>query len=136
MEENSVFEMAEHLRELKEEKKSLEAKIKELNQEIEHFDEAIADSMAEQELEKFSFKGHTFYLNSRLYASPAAGRKEDMFSALRENGYGDLITETVNAQTFSSFIKEQREITGEDVPGWLGDTVSVYEKVSVGIRKG
>ena len=25
--------------------------------------------------------------------------------------------------------------TGEDVPAWLGDTVSTYEKVSVGIRK-
>ena len=35
----------------------------------------------------------------------------------------------------ASFIKEQREATGEDVPAWLGDTVSTYEKVSVGIRK-
>ena len=39
------------------------------------------------------------------------------------------------ANTLASFIKEQREITGEEVPSWLGDTVSTYEKVSVGISK-
>ena len=55
--------------------------------------------------------------------------------ALKANGYGSLVTETVNANTLASFIKEQREITGEDIPAWLGDTVSTYEKVSVGIRK-
>ena len=55
--------------------------------------------------------------------------------ALKDNGYGSLVVETVNANTLASFIKEQREATGEDVPAWLGDTVSTYEKVSVGIRK-
>jgi hypothetical protein len=58
-----------------------------------------------------------------------------MVVALKENGYGSLVTETVNANTLASFIKEQRETTGEDVPAWLGDTVHTHEKVSVGIRK-
>jgi hypothetical protein len=58
-----------------------------------------------------------------------------MVAALKENGYGSLVTETVNANTLASFIKEQREATGEDVPAWLGDTVHTHEKVSVGIRK-
>ena len=58
-----------------------------------------------------------------------------MIAALKANGYGSLVVESVNANTLSSFIKEQREATGMDVPEWLGDTVSTYEKVSVGIRK-
>lgn len=91
--------------------------------------------MTEAELDRFSRNGSTFYLKSRLFASPAAGRKDEMMQALKENGYGSLVTETVNANTLASFIKEQREITSEEIPEWLGDTVSTYEKVSVGIRK-
>ena len=45
------------------------------------------------------------------------------------------MVETVNANTLASFIKEQRDATGEDIPSWLGNTVNTYEKVSVGIRK-
>ena len=91
--------------------------------------------MTEAELDRFSRNGSTFYLKSRLFASPAAGRKDEMMQALKENGYGSLVTETVNTNTLRFLIKEQREITGEEIPGWLGDTVSTYEKVSVGIRK-
>ena len=136
MDESTIFSSAEELRLLKEEKKQLEARAKELGTRIEAMEEALTDGMAERELEKFSYKGHTFYLNSRLYASPAAGRKEDMIAAMKENGYGDLVTETVNAQTLASFIREQREATGLDVPEWLGEKVTVFEKATIGIRKG
>ena len=120
---------------LQEQKKDLEAQTKALAAEIAELDEQLSDAMTEAELDRFSRNGSTFYLKSRLFASPASGRKDEMMQALKENGYGSLVVETVNANTLASFIKEQREATGEDVPAWLGDTVSTYEKVSVGIRK-
>ena len=110
-------------------------KIFEMAAEITELDLHLSDAMTEAELDRFSRNGSTFYLKSRLFASPAAGRKDEMMQALKENGYGSLVTETVNANTLASFIKEQREITGEEVPTWLSETVSTYEKVSVGIRK-
>lgn len=136
MENAQIFEMADRLKTLQEKKKELEAEAKAIGAEIEELDLALSDAMADAELDRFSRNGSTFYLKSRLFASPAAGRKDEMMQALKDNGYGSLVTETVNANTLASFIKEQREITGEDVPGWLADTVSTFEKVSVGIRKG
>jgi hypothetical protein len=136
MENAQIFEMADRLKTLQEKKKELEAEAKAIGAEIDELDLALSDAMADAELDRFSRNGSTFYLKSRLFASPAAGRKDEMMQALKDNGYGSLVTETVNANTLASFIKEQREITGEDVPGWLADTVSTFEKVSVGIRKG
>ncbi len=135
MENTKIFEMADRLKALQEQKKVLEAQVKALGAEITELDEHLSDAMTEAELDRFSRNGSTFYLKSRLFASPVAGLKDDMMQALKANGYGSLVTETVNANTLASFIKEQREITGEDIPAWLGDTVSTYEKVSVGIRK-
>ena len=136
MANEQIFEMADRLKALQEEKKSLEEQVKAIGAEIEELDMKLSDAMAETELERFSRNGATFYLRTRLFASPAAGRRDDMIAALKANGYGSLVTETVNANTLASFIKEQREVTGVDMPAWLGDTVNTHEKVSVGIRKG
>ena len=135
MSNGQIFEMADRLRELQDLKKELETRTKEVNAEITELDLKLSDAMAEEELERFSRNGSTYYLKSRLFASPVAGRKDEMIRALKANGYGSLVTESVNANTLSSFIREQREATGEDVPAWLGDTVNTFEKVSIGIRK-
>lgn len=74
--------MADELKSAKEYKKDLEAQVKEVNARIEELDRALSDAMAESELEKFTRNGSTFYLNSRLFASPRAERKEEMFAAL------------------------------------------------------
>ena len=133
---NAIFEMADRLKAAKDRKKELDAMVKEVNAEIEELDLALSDAMAEQEVERFSRNGNTFYLNTRLFASPAAGRKDEMMQALKDNGYGSIVVETVNANTLASFVKEQKAANGDEVPAWLSDVISTYEKVSVGVRKG
>ena len=108
MENTQIFEMADRLKTLQEQKKDLEAQIKALAAGIAELDEQLSDAMTEAELDRFSRNGSTFYLKSRLFASPASGRKDEMMQALKENGYGSLVVETVNANTLASFIKEQR----------------------------
>ena len=130
-----IFAMADRLKALQEEKKSLEANAKALGAEIADLDNQLSNAMAEAELDRFSRGGCTFYLKSRLFASPAAGRKEEMMQALKGHGFGTLVVETVNVNTLASFLKEQREVTGEDIPAWLEGIVNTYDKVSVGIRK-
>ena len=136
MENKELFELADQLKAAKDRKKELDALTKENNAEIERPDLALSEGMAEAECERFSRNGYTFYLGSRLFASPAAGRKEEMMQALKDNGYGDLVVETVNAGTLSSFCKEQMVANDDELPTWLSDVVSTYEKVSVGVRKG
>lgn len=46
-----------------------------------------------------------------------------------------MITETVNANSLSSFVKEQIAENGDALPDWLDGLVSVFEKTTVGVRK-
>ncbi len=131
-----IFELADKLKELKDRKKELETEVKNLSSEIECVDLELSDAMADAECERFSHGGSTFYLNTRLYASPTAGCRDDLIFALKNNGYSDIVTETVNANTLASFVKEQKAINADEVPAWLADVVNIHEKVSVGIRKG
>ncbi len=135
MENKEIFELADRLKAMHEKKKALEAEVKALSADIEALDLQLSDAMTEAELDRFSRNGSTFYLKSRLFASPVSGCKDEMIDALKKNGYGSIVVETVNAQTLSSFIKEQREANDGNDPEWLNGTVSVFEKVSVGIRK-
>ena len=131
-----IFSLSDQLKELKDRKKELDAEIKNINAEIDRIDLELSDAMAEAECDKFSRNGNTFYLSTRLFASPAAGHKDDMITALKENGYGDIVTETVNSNTLASFVKEQKLLNDDEVPVWLTDIINIHEKVSVGIRKG
>lgn len=135
MDNTQIFLMADRLKALQEEKKTLEASVKALGTEIAECDRRLSDAMAEADLDRFSRGGSTFFLKSRLFASPAAGRKDEMIQVLKDHGCGALVVEAVNVNTLASYIKERREATGEDVPAWLADYVNLYDKVSIGIRK-
>ena len=133
----SLFDLADRLKAAKDRKNNLDAEAKEVGAQIEDLDRQLAEAMAEQEVDRFSRNGSLFYLSSRLYASPKAGEKDTLIAALKENGYDALVTETVNANTLASFAKERMaETETGELPGWLADVVSTFEKVSVGIRKG
>lgn len=136
MTNQKIFEMADKLKAAKDRKKEPDAQVKEVNTEMESLDLALSDAMAEAELDRFSRNGSTFYLNTRLFASPAAGRKDDLMQVLKDQGYGSIVVETVNANTLASFVKEQMAANEDVIPEWLSDVVSTFEKVSVGVRKG
>lgn len=135
MEQNEIFRLADALKAAKDKKKELEDKTKAVNAEIDELDHQLSDAMAESECDNFTRNGSTFYLNSRLYASPEAGNRDALIEALKKNGFGTIVTETVNANTLSSFCKEQMAMNGDDLPRWLAPVVKTFEKISVGIRK-
>ena len=136
MDNTQIFKLSDQLKLSKERKKDLETQVKELNAEITRLDLALSDAMSDAECERFSRNGSTFYLSSRLFASPVSGKKEVLIKALKENGYGEIVAETVNANTLASFIKEQMAENDDEIPEWLKDVVSTFEKITVGIRKG
>ena len=132
-----LFDLADQLKAKKELKKELEEQVKAVSAEIDVLDKELSDAMALAECPNFTHSGSTFYLNTRLFASPKGGMKEDMIAALKAHGYGDLVNETVNANTLASFCKEQIAQSGESeqLPMWLSDVVNTFDKVTVGIRK-
>lgn len=135
MEETRLFEWADKLKALRDRKDELEAELKQVNMDIDNADWHLSNLMAETETQNFTRAGTMFCLTTKTRASARAGQKDELFAALRGEGYGDMITETVNANSLSSFVKEQIAENGDALPDWLDGLVSVFEKTTVGLRR-
>lgn len=135
MQTQNMYELAGHLKQLREEKKNAEQRLKEMNAEIEQADYQLSMQMAETETQNFTRAGTMFSLTTKIRASAVAGRREELYAALKENGYGDLVYETVNANSLSAFVKEQISENQDHVPDWLNGLVHVYEQTAVSVRK-
>lgn len=133
--DNPMFELAEQLLTLRSDKAKLEERLKKLGTYIEETEFKLSDLMALSETQNFTRLGTTFFLTTKTRASAVPEAKDDLFAALKANGYGDLVYETVNANSLSAFVKEQREECGDTLPAWLEGLVSIYEKTTVGVRK-
>ena len=135
MQSEELFALADQLRELKETKKLAEQELKEITEEIDRVDAALAEQMIAAETQNFTRNGTMFCLTNTTRASATAGRKEELFSALRGAGFGDLVYETVNANSLSAFVKEQTTENGDALPQWLDGLVAVFERTTVCVRK-
>lgn len=107
MNQDKMFELADELKSLRDMKADLEAQVKETADKIDAVDYRLSELMAETETQNFTRAGTMFCLTTKTRASAAAGVKDELFTALKGNGYGDLVYETVNANSLSSFVKEQ-----------------------------
>ena len=130
-----LFELADQLKDLRDTKKNLEQQLKDINARLDEKDTALATAMAESETQNFTRAGTMFCLTNTTRASAAAERKEELFDALRSGGFGDLIYETINANSLSAFVKEQIAENMNTLPDWLDGLVNLYEKATVGVRK-
>ena len=135
LETTTLFELADQLKDLRDMKKGLEQKLKDINAQLEEKDTTLAAAMTESETQNFTRAGIMFCLTNTTRASATAERKEELFDALRTEGFGDLIYETVNANSLSAFVKEQIAENADTLPDWLNGLVNVYEKATVGVRK-
>lgn len=131
----TMFELADNLKKLRDEKSALEAELKEINTQIDETDYRLSELMAESETQNFTRSGTMFCLTTKTRASAVAGSKEELYATLKAQGFGELVYETVNANSLSSFVKEQIEENGDELPEWMIGLINVFEKTSVGVRK-
>ena len=135
MQTQNMYELAEQLKQLREKKNAAEQQLKDIHAEIAQAEYQLSMLMAETETQNFTRAGTMFALTTKTRASAMAGRKEELYAALKENGYGDLVYETVNANSLSAFVKEQISENQDHVPDWLNGLVHVYEQTAVSVRK-
>lgn len=133
--DQDMFHLADTLKEFKDEKKDLEAKLKDVNASIEETEKQLSDLMIDTETQSFNRSGILFYLNTRLYASAPAEKKQELFDTLKKYGFGSLVVETVNANSLSAFVKEMIAENEDELPHWLEGKVNVFEKTTIGVRK-
>jgi len=109
MEQERLFELADKLKALRDRKDTLEAELKQVNMDIDNADWHLSTFMAENEAPNFTRAGSMFFLTTKTRASAREGMKDELFNALRTEGFGDLVYPCTIC-TFSSSL-------GKQVPG-------------------
>ena len=113
MQQETMFELADRLKALRAQKDALETELKQVNMDIDNADKRLANLMADTETQNFTRAGVLFCLTTKTRASALSGQKDALYGALRAKGFGDLVYETVNANSLSAFVKEQIEANGD-----------------------
>ena len=130
-----MYELAEQLKTLRDEKKEAEQRVKEINSALDDVEYRLTTMMADTKTQNFTRAGTMFSLTHKTRASAVADRKNELYAALKSEGYGDLVYETVNANSLSAFVNEQITENNEALPEWLENLVNVYEQTRVSVRK-
>ncbi len=130
-----LFELADRLKNLRDKKKEIETTLKNVNDMIFEVESALAELMTLSETQNFTRSGTMFSLTTSTKASAVAGRKDELYTQLKEAGYGNLVVETVNPSSLSAFVKEQISENNDSLPEWLDGLVNVFEKTSISMRK-
>lgn len=89
----------------------------------------VPEAMENEGIEKISIAGiGTVYLQSDMYVSMVAERKEEAYKWLEDMGNGDLIKPTVNSSSLSALIKGMVK-DGVEVPADLINTTPYTKAV-------
>lgn len=130
-----LIELASQLRTLKEKEARLKDELSNTRIQIKNIKKDLVNQMINYEVQNFKHNDNIFYLTTNIYVSDVASRREELYSTLRDNGYGSLIKETVHPQTLKAFVKELMAENGDEVPEWLNGLVTVYEEQEVRMKK-
>lgn len=130
-----LIELASQLRTLKEKEARLKDELSNTRIQIKNIKKDLVNQMINYEVQNFKHSGNIFYLTTNIYVSDVASRREELYSTLRDNGYGSLIKETVHPQTLKAFVKELMAENGDEVPEWLNGLVTVYEEQEARMKK-
>jgi hypothetical protein len=103
-----------------------EAEAKAFKEEADKLEAELIDAFAEAGVQNINVDGKTVYLHRSVYARRCEGvTADDVKAALRAAGAGELVTETVNANTLSAYVREFTE--DDDAPGLPEPLVGVLE---------
>jgi hypothetical protein len=135
--DRELFQIADKLKNLRNEKDDQTAILKEITSEISEVETELIAAMIDAECPNFTHGDKQFVMTTKTHWSPEKDRKEELYTALKENGHEELFT--VNAQTLSSFVKEQIEETADEngetqIPDWLAGLVSSYDNTGITMR--
>ena len=93
---------------------------------------AIVEDFAQEGIDSVRMDGRKVYLRRDLRANVLSEKVEDAAKAFRLAGYGDMVRDSINANTLSAFVRENEG----RLPASIEPFVSVYEQFSIRIVKG
>jgi hypothetical protein len=117
---------------LEKERKELEARLDILKEEIKPLAEQIAEEFEESGTQRENVDGLTVYLSYQMWARPKDGDMPKLVDALKNNGMGDLVQETVNINSLSAVVRERyKECVEQNIPDVLAFPAMVQDALAV-----
>lgn len=117
---------------LDERSKMLKAEIDAHKERMAQIEPVLLEHMADMGMESMRLLGRTVYIQTQLWA--ATPDKSAAVEALKESGYGNLVSETFNANSLSAVIREFDREGKELPPEWSG-VIGVSSVVKLRARK-
>lgn len=133
MSTNSMLEMADTLKELREKKACLDAQLKTVQSDIEETEAKLIACMTDEECTGFDRNGTRFSLVIREYPSAVPEEKEALYAQMRKHGFDHLFT--INTMTLAATIKELKANNDDVLPEWLDGLVQIFERPSIRVAK-
>lgn len=135
-----LTEMLGQYEELLDKKDQLAKDTKDNNAAIDKLKAEIAETMIDEDIPSQGYGDYVYSLQDKIKYSKR-GEAElqekglDFFEVLREQGFGDIIKETVNANTLQSTMKAVADENDGELPPELDEIVSSYEMTDISRRK-
>ena len=135
-----LTEMLAQYEELLDKKDQLAKDTKDNNAAIDKLKAEIAETMIDEDIPSQGYGDYVYSLQDKIKYSKR-GEAElqekglDFFEVLREQGFGDIIKETVNANTLQSTMKAVGDENDGELPPELDEIVSSYEMTDISRRK-
>jgi len=135
----ALIDMVNSYQELLEKKESLAEETKNNNAKIEALKQDIAQQMIDDDCPRIAAGDYMFSLQikskySKRSEEYLAANGLDFFEVLREQGFADLIKETVNAGSLQSAMNALVEENGE-LPVELAEVISQFDQTDILRRK-
>lgn len=131
----SLMEQLDAYRALLDRKEKLAEATKENNRAIEAARDALASLMIDEETPQISREGYSYTLSPKTKYSKVAGQDDALKETLRTFGLGDLICETVNAQSLQGAMSALAEENDDELPEEFEGLINVYTINDVTRRK-
>lgn len=135
-----LTEMLAQYEVLLDKKDQLAQDTKDNNAAIDKLKAEIAETMIDEDIPSQGYGDYVYSLQDKIKYSKR-GEAElqekglDFFEVLREQGFGDIIKETVNANTLQSTMKAVADENDGELPPELDEIVSRYEMTDISRRK-
>lgn len=135
-----LTEMLGQYEDLLDKKDQLAKDTKDNNAAIDKLKQEIADMMIDEDIPSQGYGDYVYSLQEKVKYSKRgeATLQEkglDFFDVLREQGLGDIIKETVNANTLQSTMSAIANENDGELPPELDEIVSSYETTDIARRK-
>ena len=129
------FESVKEFTELETEKKLLEYELEKVKKRINEISPGIMDQFADNGIKNLNMNGRSVFIERKLWAKISDGKtKEEAIEAIKDAGYGILVSEGYNSQQLSSLLREFDK-NGKDLPEQFKEVIEASEVFKLKSRK-